>query len=79
MTSFGIVWDTFGEPSVGPGFCPLGLPQDFSAELPGVITNMMENIATELAFGPRLDQVERELGAQLMFERDLERLPLSLL
>ncbi len=40
---------------------------------------MLQDIPAVLAFAHWFDHVERELEAQLMFERDLERLALSLL
>lgn len=37
---------------------------------------MLEHIAAKLTFGDRINPVERELGAQLMFERKLKRFAL---
>jgi len=44
-----------------------------------LIADVLEHVAAELAFGDRLDEVERELGAQLVFKRHLQRLSLSVL
>jgi hypothetical protein len=69
----------FGEPGIRPGFGPFRFPKYLAAELTGLIADVLEHIAAELAFGDRLNQGERELSAQLMFERDLQRFTLRLL
>ena len=68
-----------GEQGVRPGFGSLRFPENLSAKLAGLIADVLEYVATELALGDRLDEVERELSAQLMFECQLQRFSLGLL
>lgn len=46
-----------GEPSVGPGLGAFGFPEDLAAELAGVVSNILQDIAAELTLGYRFDHI----------------------
>src|SRR6266545_4009513 len=68
-----------GEPTVSPVLGPLRLPQDGAAVLIERTDHALQDIATELSFGYRLNEIARKFRAQDGFECELLNLTLQLL
>jgi hypothetical protein len=74
-----LIFLKFGKPTIRPGSGAFRLPKNLPTSLTRIISDVLKDIATELAFTYRLDEIERKLSSQLVLEGELKGFALRLL